>query len=73
MYTNFHWIGGRGLGALQTLVSVLLSYVVYNSKVRKIQPQLPFSLSSLHLLFLARNKKMTSIEAGVRLRSGFGV
>ena len=109
MYTNFHWIGGRGLGALQTLDSVLLSYVVNTSKVRKIQPKfvmlrgrslqsneslctLPTSLglsaiilwnkirpqplcslSNLHLLFLARNEKMTSNEAGVRLSSGFGV
>ena len=31
MYTNFHWIGGRGLGELQTLVFVLLSYVLYTS------------------------------------------
>ena len=39
MYTNFDWIGGRGLRALQTLDSVLLSYVVYTSKVRMIQPK----------------------------------
>ena len=39
MHANFHWIGGRGLGALQTLVLVLIFYEVNRSKVREMKPK----------------------------------